>query len=110
MLVLLLGIRKALDFVFDSKELKVLDDILPASKRTEILDLEELIEDIAEEPEEEVEQGVNHRYWRKDETAAGEEAGGEGRVPEDDNIIHIKMKGIRGTDNSAYSPDILKMA
>ena len=59
MLVLLIGVRKLLDFVFTPKELKVwfhdtmtmtlaaqvLDDMLPASKRAEMLDLEQLVEE-----------------------------------------------------------------
>lgn len=38
MLVVMMGIRKLLDFVFTRNELKILDDILPEHKRTERLD------------------------------------------------------------------------
>ena len=66
MLVLLIGIRKLLDFVFTPKELKVLDDMLPASKRTEILDLEQLIEEKVEggEPGQEG-APIQHPFWNK---------------------------------------------
>ena len=79
MLVLLIGIRKLLDFVFTPKELKVwffiktmdltehgtqvLDDMLPASKRTEMLDLEQLIEQKVEPDGEEA--GHHHPFWNK---------------------------------------------
>ena len=70
MLVLLIGIRKLLDFVFTPKELKVcfhdtmtmtlaaqvLDDMLPASKRAEMLDFEQLVE-------EKVDGGQIHPFW-----------------------------------------------
>ena len=110
MLVLLIGIRKLLDFVFTSNELKVLDDILPASKRTEILDLEELIEENIEH----IDEGKNnqeHPFWRKnthhtDDTSITKDVADI----DEDNIIHIKMKGLEGKTNEAYSPDILKMA
>ena len=46
MLVVMMGIRKLLDFVFTRNELKILDDILPEHKRTERLDdIEELEEE-----------------------------------------------------------------
>lgn len=38
MLVVMMGIRKLLDFLFTRNELKILDDILPEHKRTERLD------------------------------------------------------------------------
>ena len=41
MLLLLVGIRKALDFVFTRHELKVLDDVFPQSKRKEKMEEEE---------------------------------------------------------------------
>ena len=46
MLVIMMGVRKALDWVFTKNEMKILDDILPEHKRTERLD------DDAEEHEE----------------------------------------------------------
>ena len=36
--MIMMGIRKALDWVFNKNELKILDDILPEHKRTERLD------------------------------------------------------------------------
>ncbi len=36
-----MGVRKLLDFVFEKKELKILDDILPEFKRHERLNLED---------------------------------------------------------------------
>ena len=42
MLVLLIGIRKLLDYVFTTFELNVLDDVLPQSKRQERFDQEEI--------------------------------------------------------------------
>ncbi len=36
-----MGVRKVLDFFFDKKELKILDDILPEFKRHEKLDQED---------------------------------------------------------------------
>ena len=105
MLVLLIGIRKAMDFVFSPTELKVLDDIfiiniiiiiivqvlddiLPASKRTEILDLEEIVE------------------------AEDVEAGGEPPEEEKDeeDAVDMKMSGMKGSSNTAYSVDPLKTA
>ena len=84
MLVLLIGIRKLLDFVFTPKELKVwffiktmdvtehgtqvLDDMLPASKRTEMLDLEQLeVEQLIEQKvEPDGEEALhNHPFWNK---------------------------------------------
>jgi len=41
MLVVMIGIRKLLDYVFTKKELQILDDILPEFKRHERLDNEE---------------------------------------------------------------------
>ena len=41
MLVLLIGIRKLLDFVFTRHELKVLDDVFPQSRRQEKMEQEE---------------------------------------------------------------------
>merc|ERR1719273_913444 len=38
MLVVMMGVRKALDWVFSKNEMKILDDILPEHKRTERLD------------------------------------------------------------------------
>ncbi len=38
-----MGVRKLLDFFFDKKELKILDDILPEFKRHEKLDQEDEI-------------------------------------------------------------------
>lgn len=31
----MIGIRKSLDYVFTQRELKILDDVMPESKRTE---------------------------------------------------------------------------
>jgi len=102
MLVLLIGIRKLLDFVFTPKELKVLDDMLPASKRTEILDLEQLIKEKVEGGE-----TVHHPFWNKGRRAAMGEAG-----MDDSNAIQIKMKGnLVGEENPSFSsPDVLKIA
>lgn len=44
MLVVMIGIRKSLDFVFTKKELQVLDDILPEFKRQHRLDDEEALQ------------------------------------------------------------------
>ncbi len=41
MLVVMMGVRKVLDFFFDKNELKILDDILPEFKRHEKLDQED---------------------------------------------------------------------
>ena len=38
MLVIMMAVRKALDWFFSKNELKILDDILPESKRTERID------------------------------------------------------------------------
>ena len=38
MLVIMMGVRKALDWVFTKNEMKILDDVLPEHKRTERLD------------------------------------------------------------------------
>ena len=38
MLVVMMGVRKCLDWVFSKNEMKILDDILPEHKRTERLD------------------------------------------------------------------------
>ena len=42
MLVLLIGIRKLLDFVFTRHELKMLDDVFPQTKRKEKMEEEEV--------------------------------------------------------------------
>jgi len=118
MLVLLIGIRKLLDFVFTPKELKVLDDMLPASKRTEMLDLEQLIEEkVIEEQlsEEKVEGGetVHHQpVWNKGRMEAINEAGTEQDDSDFSNGIHIKMKGkLAGEENPSFSSlDVLKIA
>merc|ERR1711981_1213044 len=44
MLVVMMGVRKLLDYVFEKHELKILDDILPEFKRHEKLDDEEALE------------------------------------------------------------------
>merc|ERR1719273_838901 len=44
MLVVMMGIRKLLDYLFEKHELKILDDILPEFKRHEKLDDEEALE------------------------------------------------------------------
>lgn len=44
MLVVMMGVRKLLDRVFEKSELKILDDILPEFKRHETLDDEEALE------------------------------------------------------------------
>jgi sodium bicarbonate transporter 10 len=44
MLVVMMGIRKLLDYMFEKHELKILDDILPEFKRHEKLDDEEALE------------------------------------------------------------------
>ena len=43
-LVVMMGIRKLLDYVFEKHVLKILDDILPEFKRHEKLDDEEALE------------------------------------------------------------------
>jgi hypothetical protein len=40
-LVVMIGVRKLLDFVFTKEELKILDDILPEFTRREKLKIEE---------------------------------------------------------------------
>ena len=40
-LVVMMGIRKLLEFVFTEGELRILDDILPSTKRKEQLDNED---------------------------------------------------------------------
>jgi len=45
MLVIMMGVRKALDWVFTKNEMKILDDILPEHKRTERLDDDAEIEE-----------------------------------------------------------------
>ena len=102
MIVLLIGIWKLLDFVFTSNELKVLGDILTASKRTEILDLEELIEENIEH----IDEGKNsqaHPFWRNntEQTVDTSITKADADIDED-NIIHIKMKGLEGKINEAY--------
>jgi len=47
--VVMMGVRKVLDLVFDNNELKILDDILPEFKRHEKLNLEEENKDEDEE-------------------------------------------------------------
>jgi len=49
MLVVMMAIRKALDWVFTKNEMKILDDILPEHKRTERLDEHEEQEEEAKE-------------------------------------------------------------
>jgi len=46
MLVVMMGVRKALDFFFSRHELKMLDDILPEHKRTERIEDEEQAKEI----------------------------------------------------------------
>ena len=46
MLVVMMGVRKALDFFFSRHELKMLDDILPEHKRTERIEDEEQVYDV----------------------------------------------------------------
>ena len=46
MLVIMIFVRKLLDFVFTKKELRVLDDILPAFKRHDRLDDEEALQQV----------------------------------------------------------------
>ena len=110
MLVLLIGIRKLLDYMFSDKELKVLDDILPASKRTEMLDLEGLID------QEEEKEFSEHPFFEKNSMpnpASGnslEKLEDENSLPEEDNIIHIKMKGLMSNSNLGFAPDILAVA
>jgi hypothetical protein len=41
MLVVIIGIRKLLEYIFTQYELKVLDDVLPQSKRIERIEMEE---------------------------------------------------------------------
>ena len=41
MLMVMMAIRKLLEFIFSEYELRILDDILPSSKRTEQLDDED---------------------------------------------------------------------
>ena len=43
-LVVMIGVRKMLDFIFTKEELKILDDILPEFKRKQKLEKEEEIE------------------------------------------------------------------
>jgi sodium bicarbonate transporter 10 len=43
-LVVMIGVRKMLDYVFTKDELKILDDILPEFTRREKLEIEEEIE------------------------------------------------------------------
>ena len=43
-LVVMIGVRKMLDYVFTKEELKILDDILPEFSRREKLEIEEEIE------------------------------------------------------------------
>ena len=44
--MIMMGVRKALDWVFTKNEMKILDDILPEHKRTERLDDDAEIEDV----------------------------------------------------------------
>jgi hypothetical protein len=44
MLVVMMGIRKLLDYFFEESELKILDDILPHFKRQEHLDAQDLLD------------------------------------------------------------------
>ena len=46
MLVIMIVVRKGLDFVFSKRELQVLDDILPAFKRHDRLDDEEALQQV----------------------------------------------------------------
>ncbi|XP_023335287.1 electroneutral sodium bicarbonate exchanger 1 [Eurytemora carolleeae] len=46
MLVIMIGVRKGLDFIFTKKELQVLDDILPEFKRHDRLDDEEALQEL----------------------------------------------------------------
>ena len=42
-LLVMVGVRKALDKVFEKEELRILDDVLPESQRKERLDDEDLL-------------------------------------------------------------------
>jgi len=69
MLVIMIFVRKLLDFVFTKKELRVLDDILPAFKRHDRLDDEEALQqtedgDCSDNNSEERRSSVNLRYTK----------------------------------------------
>lgn len=114
MLLLLVGIRKLLDFVFTRHELKVLDDVFPQSKRKEKMEEEE-------ERRKSIDYGIpasenSDNNLGKDIVKRGsfvhfeeETFPNYGDTFNDDGAIHIKTSA--GLHNSAlqYSdPDILK--
>ena len=45
-LLVMVGVRKSLDKVFDKSELRILDDVLPESQRQEKLDDEDFEDEI----------------------------------------------------------------
>ena len=124
MLVLLIGIRKLLDQVFTNFELKVLDDVLPQSKRQERLDQEEIRRKSVDCGNMEENNSVDDKN-SDDEVRFRKNGGGidgpfvhfydenderKSEFPvgdfDDDGAIHIKPK--MKTEN--LTPDILKIA
>ena len=110
MLLLLVGIRKLLDFVFTRHEMKVLDDVFPQSKRKEKMEEEEERRRLSVDYDISVtltdENELSQRKKNK-EHYEEEPFPNYGDALDDEGAIHIKT----GIHNSAFlnsEPDILK--